>query len=113
MAHPGPRPLQQSLTLNLEHGRQGGDEHRKPFTNHYTTVGFYYLDNPEGDGPPFPPFKDRVPTLIPLPTSAEMIARRNVPNFRRNARRCVGYKNKMSPYKALHGVKLCHKLRWE
>jgi hypothetical protein len=37
--------------------------------NHYTTVGFFYLDNPEGDGPAVPAFKDRVPALLPLPDS--------------------------------------------
>lgn len=66
-----PVPFKQSLLFTLEHGRQGGDEQRKPFTNHYTTVGFYYLDNPEGDGPALPAFKDRVPTLIPLPDDAQ------------------------------------------
>jgi hypothetical protein len=60
-------PFKQSLLFTLEHGRGGWDEDRKPFPNHYTTVGFYYLDNPEGDGPAIPPFKDRVPQLIPLP----------------------------------------------
>ncbi len=62
-----PVPFKQSLLFTLEHGRNGGDEDRKPFPNNYTTVGFYYLDNPEGDGPPIPAFKDRVPALIPLP----------------------------------------------
>jgi hypothetical protein len=62
-----PVPFKKSLLFTLQHGEQGGDEKRKPFTNHYTTVGFYYLDNPEGDGPAIPAFKDRVPTLIPLP----------------------------------------------
>ena len=62
-----PVPFKQSLLFTLEHGRSGWDEDRKPFTNHYTTVGFYYLDNPEGDGPAIPAFKDRVPVLIPLP----------------------------------------------
>jgi hypothetical protein len=48
-------------------GGGGGNEDRKPFPNHYTTVGFYYLDNAEGDGPAIPAFKDRIPALIPLP----------------------------------------------
>ena len=60
-------PFKQSLLFTLEHGRGGWDEDRKPFPNHYTTVGFFYLDNPEGDGPAIPPFKNRVPQLIPLP----------------------------------------------
>ena len=63
-----PVPFKQSLRFTLEHGRSGWDEDRKPFTNHYTTVGFFYLDGPEGDGPALPAFKDRLPTLIPLPT---------------------------------------------
>ena len=62
-----PVPFKQSLRFILEHGRRGWDEDRKPFTNHYTTLGFYYLDNPEGDGPAIAAFKDRVPALIPLP----------------------------------------------
>jgi hypothetical protein len=62
-----PVPFKQSLLLNLEHGRSGWDEDRKPLRNHYTTVGYYYLDNPEGDGPEF---KDRIPTLLPLPAEA-------------------------------------------
>ena len=57
-------PFQQSLLFTLEHGRSGWDEDRKPFPNHYTTLGFYYLDNPAGDGPPLPALKDRIPALI-------------------------------------------------
>src|ERR1700691_4246820 len=64
-----PVPFKQSLLFTLEHGRQGWDEDRKPLRNHYTTVGFFYLDNPEGDGPALPAFKDRVPALLPLPDS--------------------------------------------
>ena len=52
-----------SLTFQLEQGSQGGNEDRKPFTNDYTTVGFYYLDNPEGDGPALLPYSERVPHL--------------------------------------------------
>jgi hypothetical protein len=62
-----PVPFKQSLLFTLEHGRSGWDEDRKPLRNSYTTVGFYYLDNPAGDGPAIPAFKDRVPALIPLP----------------------------------------------
>ncbi len=62
-----PLPFKRSLLFTLEHGRSGWDEDRKPFPNHYTTVAFYYLDDPEGDGPALPAFKDRVPELIPLP----------------------------------------------
>src|SRR3989440_1419103 len=56
-----PVPFMKSLVLNIEHGRQGFDEDRKPFTNHYTIVGFFYLNNAEGDSPPMPAYKDRVP----------------------------------------------------
>ena len=59
-----PVPFKKSLLFTLEHGKRGFDEDRKPFPNHYTTVGFFYLDNPEGDGPPIPAFKDRVPVLM-------------------------------------------------
>ena len=62
-----PVPFKKSLLFTLEHGKRGFDEDRKPFPNHYTTVGFYYLDKAEGDGPPIPAYKDRIPALIPLP----------------------------------------------
>jgi hypothetical protein len=61
-----PVPFKESLLFTLEHGRSGYDEDRKPFTNHYTTVGFYYLSSPEGEGPAIPKYADRVPALIPL-----------------------------------------------
>jgi hypothetical protein len=60
-----PVPFKKASSSHWSTGAAAGDEDRKPFTNHYTTVGFYYLDNPEGDGPPLPAFKDRVPALIP------------------------------------------------
>lgn len=56
-----------SLLFELEHGSGGGNEDRKPFTNHYTTVGLYYVDHPEGDIPPINKLADRLPTLIPMP----------------------------------------------
>lgn len=71
-----PVPFTKSLLFTLEHGRQGFDRDRKPFTNHYTTVGYYYVDHPEGDGPAIPAYKDRVPILIPLPDKAQQSARR-------------------------------------
>ena len=57
--------------MTLEHGSQGFDRDRKPFTNHYTTVSFFYLNNPDGDSPAMPAYKDRVPVLIPLPEPAK------------------------------------------
>jgi hypothetical protein len=62
-----PVPFTKSLFFTLEHGRAGWDKDRKPFTNHYTLLGLYYVDHSEGDGPKIPPYKDRIPTLIPLP----------------------------------------------
>jgi len=62
-----PGPFKQGLLFTLEHRRSGWDEDRKPFPNHYTKLGFYYLDNPEDDGPPLPALKDRIPALILLP----------------------------------------------
>lgn len=62
-----PVPFTKSLLFTMEHGRGGWDEDRKPFTNHYTTLGLYYVDHPEGDGPRIGPFATRVPQLIPLP----------------------------------------------
>lgn len=66
-----PVPFTKSLLFQLEHGRQGFDRDRKPFTNHYTTVGYYYVDHAEGDGPALPAVKDRIPVLIPLPGSTD------------------------------------------
>lgn len=66
-----PVPFSKSLLMQLEHGSQGGNEDRKPFTNHYTTVSYFYLNNPEGDSPALPAYKDRVPALIPLPEPAK------------------------------------------
>jgi hypothetical protein len=62
-----PVPFTTSLLFTLEHGRGGWDEDRAPLRNHYTTLGLYYIDHPEGDGPRIPPYKDRVPRLLPLP----------------------------------------------
>jgi hypothetical protein len=62
-----PVPFTKSLLFTLEHGRAGWDQNRTPFTNHYTILGLYYIDHPEGDGPKIPPYKDRIPTMIPLP----------------------------------------------
>jgi hypothetical protein len=62
-----PVTFTKSLLFTLEHGRQGFDKDRKPLTNHYTTVGYYYIDHAEGDGPVIPALKDRIPTLLPLP----------------------------------------------
>ncbi len=64
-----PVPFKKSLLLTLEHGRSGGDKDRKPFTNHYTTTSFYYVDHAEHDGPAIPAYRDRVPVLIPLPAA--------------------------------------------
>ncbi len=64
-----PVPFTKSLLFTLEHGRQGYDRDRKPFTNHYTTLGLYYVDHAEGDGPAINPYRQRVPTLIPLPVA--------------------------------------------
>ena len=43
----------------LEHGRAGFDRDRKPFTNHYTSLGYYYVDHPESDLPPIAPLNIR------------------------------------------------------
>jgi D-arabinan exo alpha-(1,3)/(1,5)-arabinofuranosidase (non-reducing end) len=59
-----PVPFTKSLLFQLEHGSSGGNEDRTPFTNHYTTVGLYYVDNPEGEGPALAPYAQRVPKLL-------------------------------------------------
>ncbi|HWD39576.1 MAG TPA: glycoside hydrolase family 172 protein [Fimbriimonas sp.] len=59
-----PVAFSKSLTFNLEHGSQGGNEDRKPYTNNYTTVALYYVDHPEGDGPAVAPYSQRVPHLM-------------------------------------------------
>jgi hypothetical protein len=62
-----PVPFTQSLRFTIEHGRSGPDDDRTPLRNHYASVAYYYLDQAEGDGPPLPPCKERVPHLLPLP----------------------------------------------
>jgi hypothetical protein len=59
-----PVPFTKSLLFTLEHGRAGWDEDRTPYRNSYTTVGLFYLDSPEGDGPPLSPYVERVPKLL-------------------------------------------------
>ncbi|AIE87855.1 glycoside hydrolase family 172 protein [Fimbriimonas ginsengisoli] len=59
-----PVPFTKSLLFTLEHGRGGWDEQRTPYRNHYTTVGLYYVDHAEGDGPAIRPYAERVPKLI-------------------------------------------------
>ena len=59
-----PVPFTKSLLFTLEHGRAGYDEDRSPYRNHYSTLGMYYLDNPEGEGPALAPYSNRVPQLI-------------------------------------------------
>jgi hypothetical protein len=61
-----PVPFTKSLRMTIEHGRNGADDDRTPLRNHYASVAFYYLDRPDGDGPALPPYKERVPQLLPL-----------------------------------------------
>jgi hypothetical protein len=61
-----PVPFRKSLRFTIEHGRHGPDDDRSPLRNHYSSVAFYYLDKPAGDGPELPLYKARVPTLLPL-----------------------------------------------
>jgi len=61
-----PVPFTRSLRFTLEHGRSGPEDDRKPLRNHYASVAYYYLDRAEGDGLALPPYKDRVPQLLPL-----------------------------------------------
>jgi len=62
-----PVAFTKSLLFTLEHGRGGWDEDRQPFRNSYTTLGLYYVDHPERDGPAINAYKDRVPSLLPTP----------------------------------------------
>ncbi len=62
-----PVAFSKSLLFTLEHGRGGWDEDRKPLRNNYTTLGLYYVDHPEGDGPKINPYEKRIPKLLPLP----------------------------------------------
>jgi hypothetical protein len=61
-----PVPFTKSLRFALEHGKSGPDNDRKPLRNHYSSVAYYYVDHPEGDGPALVPYKERVPELLPL-----------------------------------------------
>jgi hypothetical protein len=64
-----PVPFTQSLRFAIEHGRHGSDNDRGPLRNHYASVAYYYLDRPEGAGPALPPYRERVPHLLPLPAA--------------------------------------------
>jgi hypothetical protein len=64
-----PVPFKKSMRFTIEHGRHGPDDDRQPLRNHYSSVAFYYLDRPEGDGPALPPYKERVPQLLSVPES--------------------------------------------
>ena len=62
-----PVPFTKSLVFTIQHGRNGGDNDRKPLRNNYASVAYYYRDCPEGEGAALPPYKERVPHLLPLP----------------------------------------------
>jgi hypothetical protein len=62
-----PVPFTKSLRFAIEHGRNGPNDDRTPLRNHYSSIAYYYVNHPEGDGPDLPAYKDRVPELLPLP----------------------------------------------
>jgi hypothetical protein len=62
-----PVPFREGLRVTIEHGRNGPDDDRQPLRNHYSSVSYFYLDRPDGDGPPLPSYKERLPQLLPLP----------------------------------------------
>ncbi len=64
-----PVPFTKSLRFTIEHGRNGPDDDRHPLRNNYSSVAYYYVDHPEGDGPALPPYAERIPHLLPLPTA--------------------------------------------
>jgi hypothetical protein len=65
-----PVPFTKSLRLTIEHGRNGPNDDRKPLRNHYSSVAYYYLDHAAGDDTTLPPYAQRVPSLLALPTVA-------------------------------------------
>jgi len=67
-------PFAKSLRMTIEHGRSGPNDDRQPLRNHYSSVGYYYVDHPEGDGASLPPHADRIPKLLPLPEAAHAAA---------------------------------------
>jgi hypothetical protein len=62
-----PVPFRSSLRFTLEHGRSGPDNDRKPLRNHYSSIAYYYVDHPAGDGARLPVYKERVAQLLPIP----------------------------------------------
>lgn len=62
-----PVPFTTSLQFNIEHGRNGSDDERSPLLNNYSTVAYYYVDHPGGEGPALPPCEQRKSQLLPLP----------------------------------------------
>lgn len=69
-----------SLLFTMEHGRAGFDEDRTPLRNHYSTLGLYYIDHPQGDGPRIEPYAKRVPQLLPLPEPPAPAAKPDAPS---------------------------------
>jgi hypothetical protein len=65
-----PVPFTKSLRVTIEHGRSGPNDDRQPLRNHYSSVGYYYVDHPEGDGASLPAHTERIPKLLPLPEAA-------------------------------------------
>lgn len=65
-----PVPFKSSLRVAIEHGSSGPNDDRKPLRNHYSSIAYYYLDKPEGDGEPLPPYAQRIPQLLPLPQAS-------------------------------------------
>jgi hypothetical protein len=65
-----PVPFTKSLRVTIEHGRSGPNDDRQPLRNHYSSVGYYYVDHAEGDGASLPPHAERIPKLLPPPETA-------------------------------------------
>jgi len=65
-----PVPFTKSLRFVIGHGRNGSDNDRLPWRNHYSSVAYYYLDSPEGDAPPLPAYHQRIPVLLGQPERA-------------------------------------------
>ena len=61
-----PIPFEKSIKVHIETGRSPGTNARRPFTNHHSSVGYWYQTEPHKPFPPLPKAEDRISVQIKL-----------------------------------------------
>ncbi|MBE7560986.1 DUF2961 domain-containing protein [bacterium] len=59
-----PIPFTKSNKVHIETGRAPGTNARRPFTNHHSSVGYWYQREPHQPFPPLPRAAERVSTML-------------------------------------------------